>query len=86
MLSLEVAVMNWLDNFGHSILNGLLLAAGSFILWLIRTVFTNQKKLEMLEAELKSREKTRLADRADLLDLKVDLKEIRQDIKSLFQK
>ena len=78
--------MNWFTSFGDGILNGLMALAGSLILWLIRTVFTNQKKLEMLEEELRHRDVLRKEDRADLHELKVDIKDIRTDIKNLFQK
>lgn len=60
------------------------IAAGG--VWIIRRVLTNQKQIEMLQAEIKHRDQIRVQDREDLQDIKTDVKELRNDIKSLFQK
>lgn len=60
------------------------IAAGG--VWIIRRVLTNQKQIEMLQAEIKHRDQIRVQDREDLQDIKTDVKELRADIKSLFQK
>lgn len=60
------------------------IAAGG--VWIIRRVLTNQKQIEMLQAEIKYRDQIRVQDREDLQDIKTDVKELRNDIKSLFQK
>lgn len=67
------------------------------VTWLIRTVLTNQKKIELLESEIRNRDKTRKEDRETMLDLKADLKagmeftrddinRIREDIVDLWKK
>jgi hypothetical protein len=83
MPSSEVVVMQLIDNFFETILNGLILALGSLALWLIRTVFTNQKKLDAFEKELKRRDDVRSED---LTLIRSDIQEVRQDIKDLMMK
>lgn len=52
--------------------------------WLIRTVLTSQKKIDLLEAEIKSRDKRRDEDRQFWLDMRADFKseinEVKEDI------
>ena len=51
-------------------------ATGGGVVWLIRRVFTNQKQIELLQQELKSREDMRQRDRDDLKEVKADVKEM----------
>ena len=46
------------------------------ITWLIRTVFTNQKKLVKLETEITEREKAAKRGREDLRELRSEFKEM----------
>ncbi len=59
-------------------------------LWLVRRIFTNQRQVEMMMAEIALREaqrkEERKADRELLNDTRADVKEIRDDIKTLFQR
>ncbi|WP_412550525.1 hypothetical protein [Shimia sp. MIT910701] len=55
------------------------------IVWVVRRIFTNQKQIELLQTELGAREEMRQRDRADLQEVKGDVKELRSDIRSLFQ-
>lgn len=55
------------------------------MVWVVRRVFTNQKQIELLQADLKSREEMRQRDREDFAEVKSDLKELRQDVKGLYQ-
>jgi|GEM_PF-5821145 len=59
-------------------------AAGGAV-WLVRRVFTNQKQLEMMQAELRQREEMRQRDRDDLQEVKRDVKEINKHVLTLFQ-
>ena len=52
--------------------------------WLIRTVFTNQKKLEVLEAEIAIREKARCKERDDIKEVKADVKEMNTALMNFF--
>lgn len=48
--------------------------------WLVRRVITNQRLIEMAMAEIKHRDQLREADRADIADVKKDVREIRNAI------
>ena len=54
------------------------------VVWLFRTVFTNQEQISMLQEDIRARDKRRDEDREILLELKADLKsemkELRSDI------
>lgn len=58
--------------------------------WLVRRIFTNQRQVEMMMAEIAlleaQRKEERKADRELLNDTRADVKEIRDDIKTLFQR
>jgi len=56
------------------------------ITWLIRTVFTNQKKLIKLETEINEREKAAKRGREDLRELKDDFKEMNTTLMIYFSK
>ena len=56
------------------------------IAWLVRRVFTNQKQIEMLSKEVKSRDEMRQRDREDVTAMREDFKELRKDVMTLFQK
>lgn len=47
------------------------------VAWLVRRVITNQKQIELLQAEIKHRDSLREADRSDIADVKKDVREIR---------
>lgn len=48
------------------------------LVWVVRRVFTNQKQIELLQADLKAREALRQRDREDILELKSDVKTLIQ--------
>lgn len=60
--------------------------AGALV-WFIRTVLTSQKKIEILEKDIKSRDERRNEDRGIWLgikeDLRQDMQETRKDIKDI---
>lgn len=62
----------WEDFWGAVI--GVVVGA---VAWLVRRVITNQKQIELLTAEIKHRDTLREADRADIADVKKDVREIR---------
>lgn len=62
----------WDDFWGAVI--GVIVAAGA---WIVRRVITNQKQIELLQSEIKHRDTLREADRADIADVKKDVREIR---------
>ncbi len=60
------------------------------ILWLVRRVITNQKQIDLMKNDQKSRDKERERDRdeyrAVLAEIKSSQNEMARDIKSLFQR
>lgn len=50
------------------------------IAWLIRRVFTNQKQIEMLQSELRTREKLRNEDRERIASIETDVREIKSHL------
>jgi len=83
-------VFDWwkqLDNFIYVVMGAIV---GAFVL-LVRKIFTNERKIELLEAEIKQRNESRkdydenlsreLAENRE--DINKQLSEIRHDIKNL---
>ena len=56
------------------------------VTWLIRTVFTNQKKLIKLETEISEREKAAQRGREDVRELKTDIKDMNTHLMIYFSK
>ncbi len=54
----------------------LITAMGGGLLWLIRTVLTNQKQIALLETEIKHRSQQRDEDREALSDVRDSVKRI----------
>lgn len=76
---------------------GIIMALFGGVVWLFRTVFTNQKEIAMLKEdikfreetlreEIKNRERMRAEDRTILLAMKVELKEEMSDTKRHLEK
>jgi uncharacterized membrane protein (DUF106 family) len=55
------------------------------VVWLIRTVLTNQKQIMLLQNEIEERDKRRTEDREILKDLQSDVKEVKRDILELYK-
>ena len=53
--------------------------------WLVRTVLTNQKQIELLQNEIQERDKRRDEDRQVLLTVQADVKEVKRDILELYK-
>lgn len=54
--------------------------------WLVRRILTNQKQIELMQAEIKSRDELRGRDREDILEVKQEVKDMRKDIQQLFHR
>lgn len=74
-------MLQYLEQFATT----LIVALATAVIWLFRTVFTNQKQIAILQADIKARDKkleedlllrerVRTEDRNILLELKSDLK------------
>lgn len=59
--------------------------AGGFV-WLVRRILTNQKQIELMQAEFQARDELRGRDREDILEVKQDVKDLRGEIQKLFQR
>jgi outer membrane cobalamin receptor len=61
-------------------------AALGGVIWLIRRIFTNQKQIEMLQREIEIRDLRRQEDREALGQVRDDVREMRQEIRDIFQR
>jgi septal ring factor EnvC (AmiA/AmiB activator) len=73
--------MDYLDY----IVSGIIATVFSAMAWLVRTVLTNQKQLQLLEREIKAREERRDEDRQAMQEIRNDIKEIKRDILDLYK-
>ncbi|MCI5040015.1 MAG: hypothetical protein MRY81_10055 [Donghicola eburneus] len=71
------------EKASQSLVGWLVASIAAGVLWTIRRVFTNQKQIEMLQREIKSRDDLRQRDREDVKEVKADVKELHNDIKGL---
>jgi hypothetical protein len=69
--------MERLIEAGYSIAHYVFVALAGAVGILVRKVFTAEKKIELLEQHLISRDKQREEDREALVELRDDVKEIR---------
>ena len=69
-----------LTSFTDEIVVPLVLAAVGGVSWLIRLIFTNNKKIELLEQNITKVEESRKEDRDSL---KSDVNDIKADIKGM---
>ena len=85
--------MSWADRVDQA--QGSIIAAGVAMLlsgmaWLVRRILTNQKQIELLQREIKMRDERRREDRVFIEksfdDVKSDMKEMREDIRTLFNR
>lgn len=85
--------MSWADRVDQA--QGSMIAAGVAMLlsgmaWLVRRILTNQKQIELLQREIQMRDERRREDRVFIEksfdDVKSDMKEMREDIRTLFNR
>jgi len=77
--------MSNLNDWINEIVVGVVTAILGGITWLIRTVLTNQKQIDMLKEDLNSRDIQRGEDREMWRELRDDVKEVRRDILKMHQ-
>lgn len=73
-------MLDRLEGVANGIAIAIITAIGSGIWWLVRRVFTNQKQLELLEAEMKRREDARREDRDRMTTIETDVRDIKRHI------
>ena len=85
--------MSWADRVDQA--QGSVIVAGVAMLlsgmaWLVRRILTNQKQIELLQREIQMRDERRREDRVFIEksfdDVKSDMKEMREDIRTLFNR
>jgi len=77
--------MSNLNDWINEIVVGVVTAILGGITWLIRTVLTNQKQIDMLKEDLNSRDIQRGEDRQMWRELRDDVKEVKRDILKMYQ-
>ena len=73
-------------DFADKVFGGAVAIVVAFVLWLVRSVFTNAKKVELLEREIKQRDKTREEDRQYLKEMLDHIAEARQEDLSAYSR
>ena len=77
--------MSNFNDWINEIVVGVVTAILGGITWLIRTVLTNQKQIDMLKEDLNSRDIQRGEDRQMWRELRDDVKEVKRDILKMYQ-
>lgn len=80
-------LVSWLDraermaeSASTSIISTIIAAVVGAVTWLIRRVLTNHRQIELLQLEIKHRDKQRDEDRESLKAVRDDVKDIRRAI------
>ena len=81
-----MSLIERIEQMGSSLLLAAVTSIGGGILWLVRRVLTNQKQIEMLQAEIRHRDSLRQIDRAAVQEIKEDVKAMRVEIRSMFRR
>ncbi len=81
--------MSWVEKIeqasGSLISAGITLFSGA-VVWLIRRVLTNQRQIELLQAEIKYRDVMRREDREAVKEVRDDVKALRSEIRDMFRR
>lgn len=77
---MQDAMEQWLDN----LIAGAVAAVFGAIGWLVRTVLTNNRKIEMLQLEIKNRDQRRDEDRKTVEEIKQEMKDLRKELHDYF--
>jgi uncharacterized membrane protein (DUF106 family) len=75
-----VSVAERIEQFSGALTTGLAAALISFVIWIVRRVFTNQKQIEMLQREIQFRDESREEDRKLLWDTREDVRILRANL------
>jgi type VI protein secretion system component VasK len=72
-----------MEQWVNEIVAGIVATVLAAITWLVRTVLTNNRKIELLEKEISSRDERRKEDRAIVEEIKSDMKDLRKELHEL---
>jgi flagellar biosynthesis regulator FlaF len=75
-----VSVAERIEQFSGALTTGLAATLISFVIWIVRRVFTNQKQIEMLQREIQFRDASREEDRKLLWDTREDVRILRANL------
>jgi len=75
-----------MEQWVNEIVAGLIASVFAAITWLVRTVLTNNKKIEMLQLEIKNRDLRRDEDRKAVEEIKQEKKDLRKKLHDYFFK
>ena len=78
--------MNWVNDWLHELVVGIVSALFISISTILRMVFTNQTKIDLLRQELIKRDNQRVEDRSVWQELRDDIKQVQRDILRVYQK
>lgn len=78
-VTLSERILSYADNLAVFALTSIV----GGIAWLIRRVFTNQKQIEMLSAEIRNRDELRGRDSERISELHKDVRELRSHVMGL---
>lgn len=73
-----------MEQWVNEIVAGLIASVFAAITWLVRTVLTNNKKIEMLQLEIKNRDLRRDEDRKAVEEIKQEMKDLRKELHDYF--
>lgn len=75
-----MSVSERIEQFSGALTTGAAAALISFVIWIVRRVFTNQKQIEMLQREIQFRDESREEDRKLLWDTREDVRILRANL------
>jgi hypothetical protein len=73
-----------MDEWLNKIIAGAIASVFASIGWLVRTVLTNNKKIELLQLEIKNRDIRREDDRKAVAEIKQEMKDLRKELHDYF--
>lgn len=59
-----------IERVGSNVTTAIVVAIGGGVMWVIRTLLTNQRQIELLQREIEHRDETRREDREALSDIR----------------
>lgn len=59
-----------IERIGANVTTAIVVAIGGGVMWVIRTLLTNQRQIELLQREIEHRDETRREDREALSDIR----------------
>jgi uncharacterized membrane protein (DUF106 family) len=77
-----VSVAERIEQFSGALTTGAAAALISFVIWIVRRVFTNQKQIEMLQREIQFRDKSREEDRQLIRETREDVRDLRASLRN----